>query len=102
MVKAMNSGKQAIVDQRPACSQIFAEVSIALPVYNEWDVISRLHRCLATSLSALDIPCELLFVDDGSTDGTPEILSKIAKLDPTVRVTSFARHYGKDMGAIFS
>ncbi|MFA7669153.1 MAG: glycosyltransferase, partial [Burkholderiaceae bacterium] len=85
----MSSGRQATVDQQSACSQQAAEVSIVLPVYNEWDVISRLHRCLTTSLSALDISYELLFVDDGSTDGSQAILSEIAKVDSTVRLTSF-------------
>ncbi|MFA7669695.1 MAG: glycosyltransferase family 2 protein [Burkholderiaceae bacterium] len=92
----MSSGKQATVDQQSACSQQAAEVSIVLPVYNEWDVINRLHRRLSTSLSALDISYELLFVDDGSTDGSQAILSEITKVDPTVRLTSFDRHYGKE------
>ncbi len=70
-------------------------VSIVIPVYNERDNISRLYWELHKVLPELDRPYEILFVNDGSTDGTSEKLREIAASDPKVRIVEFRRNYGQ-------
>ena len=66
-------------------------VSVVIPVYNEEGSVLELHAELVASLSTLGKSSEIIFVDDGSTDGTLEILKKL----PTIGIISFARNYGK-------
>lgn len=66
-------------------------ISIVIPVFNEKESVSILHRELVTVLSSLQVPFEIIFVDDGSTDGT---ILELKKLNP-VRIVSFLRNFGK-------
>ncbi len=66
-------------------------ISVVIPIFNEKESIAILHRELLSVLSALHIPFEIIFVDDGSTDGTREELRKLK----TVRVLIFSRNFGK-------
>ena len=70
-------------------------VSVVIPVYNERENISRLYWELQKVLPQLEKPYEILFVDDGSTDGGSEKLIEVAKSDPHVRVVQFRRNYGQ-------
>lgn len=70
-------------------------VSVVIPVFNERDNISRLYWQLNKVLTGLGEPYEVVFVDDGSTDGSLENLKKIAAEDPQVRVVAFRRNYGQ-------
>ena len=71
------------------------EVSIFLPVYNEEPNLLPLHAKLDESLKALGRTAEIIYVDDGSTDGSLRILREIAALDDRVRVVAFKRNYGQ-------
>jgi dolichol-phosphate mannosyltransferase len=71
------------------------EVSIFLPVYNEEPNLMPLHAKLDEALKALDRSAEIVYVDDGSTDGSLDILRQIAELDPRVRVVALRRNYGQ-------
>lgn len=95
-MQAMNPAKPVTIDQHPARRQDAAEVSVVLPVYNESDVLDHLYRRLTRTLTAWGVTYELLFVDDGSTDGTPEILYELAMRDPAVRPSSFSNNRGKE------
>ena len=69
-------------------------VSIAAPVYDEKENIEPLHRALCEALSGISY--ELVFVDDGSTDGSVEELNKIAELDTDhVRVVELRQNFGQ-------
>jgi len=70
-------------------------VSVVVPVYNERDNVERLFLQLAAVLNGLERPYEILFVNDGSTDGTTEILDQLAARDPRVKVLHFRRNYGQ-------
>lgn len=67
------------------------KLSIIIPVYNEEGSVAILHAELVSVLSKLGQPFEILFLDDGSTDGT---LLALKSLRP-VRVISFTRNFGK-------
>jgi glycosyltransferase involved in cell wall biosynthesis len=71
------------------------ELSIVIPVYNEAACIEELHRQLTASLVAWGRFYEIIFVDDGSTDESFEILSRLQSLDPHLRVIRFRRNFGQ-------
>lgn len=70
------------------------KVSAVVPVYDETDSLHRLHQELTAALPD-DGWHEIIYIDDGSTDGTGTVLKEIADKDPRVRVISFYRNYGK-------
>lgn len=75
-----------------------ALVSYVLPVFNEADGIRHFHEELVEALLELpEYTYELVYVNDGSADGTLRILEDIAKNDPRVRIVDFARNFGHQM-----
>ena len=70
-------------------------VSVVIPIHNEVDNIPILYRELTEVLEALGEPYELLWVDDGSTDGSLEVLQRLAEEDTRVGVIEFRRNYGQ-------
>ena len=79
-------------EQTPA---ITPDVSVFLPVYNEEPNLLPLHAKLDEALKALGRTAEIVYVDDGSTDGSLRILKEIAKIDSRVRVVALRRNYGQ-------
>lgn len=71
------------------------DISVVIPVYNEVDSVTALHRALRYALRTTGRSHEILFVDDGSDDGTRERLRAIAAGDPAVRVVLFRRNCGQ-------
>jgi glycosyltransferase involved in cell wall biosynthesis len=70
-------------------------VSVIVLVYNEVDSVEPLHRELMGVLDALGHTFEVIYVDDGSRDGSTEKLGQIASRDARVRVVSFRRNFGQ-------
>ncbi|MBI4690260.1 MAG: glycosyltransferase family 2 protein [Nitrospirae bacterium] len=70
-------------------------VSIVIPLYNEEENVGVLNRRLKETLDRLGIEYEILYVDDGSTDRTPEILEEIQAADNRVIVLSLRRNFGQ-------
>jgi glycosyltransferase involved in cell wall biosynthesis len=71
------------------------EISVFLPVYNEGPNIIPLSRSLQESLDALGRSYEIIYVDDGSTDGSLDLLRGLAERDPRIRVIALRRNYGQ-------
>jgi glycosyltransferase involved in cell wall biosynthesis len=71
------------------------QVSVIVLVYNEVDSVEPLHRELMGVLEALGRPFEILYIDDGSRDGSTERLGELAARDARVRVVSFRRNFGQ-------
>jgi len=69
------------------------ELSIVVPVRNEAATLDELYRRTVGSLDAR--PFELIVVDDGSSDETPEVLARLHAEDPRVRVVRFKRSFGQ-------
>jgi glycosyltransferase involved in cell wall biosynthesis len=70
-------------------------LSIVVPFHNEEASIAPLYRRLCAVLEALTVEYELIFVDDGSNDGTQAILQDIALRDPHVTGVSLRRKFGQ-------
>jgi len=71
------------------------EVSVFLPVLNEEPNLRPLHAKLDEALQKLGRTAEIIYVDDGSTDGSLKILREIAAMDSRVRVIALRRNYGQ-------
>jgi glycosyltransferase involved in cell wall biosynthesis len=74
---------------------MLVNVSVVIPVYNEEENLPLLYAQLRKAFETLRRPWELLFVDDGSGDGSFEVLRDIARHDERVRVIRFRRNYGQ-------
>jgi glycosyltransferase involved in cell wall biosynthesis len=71
------------------------EISVFLPVLDEEDNLRPMHAKIAEALDALGKRAEVIFVDDGSTDSSLNVLKEIAAADDRVRVISLRRNYGQ-------
>lgn len=70
-------------------------ISVIVPCFNEVDVIHLFHEELRRELDLLTgFAFELIFIDDGSSDGTLDALNQMANTDPRIRVASFSRNFG--------
>jgi glycosyltransferase involved in cell wall biosynthesis len=74
-----------------------AEVSIVVPVYNEEAGLAAFWARLAPVLASLACRAEVVFIDDGSSDGTLAQLLSLRHLDPRVRIVSLSRNFGKEI-----
>ncbi|MCD6356229.1 MAG: glycosyltransferase family 2 protein [Anaerolineaceae bacterium] len=68
--------------------------SVIAPVYNENECIKEFHKQISNVMHSLGEPWELILVDDGSTDGTTDLIRGIAKEDRNVLSVIFARNFG--------
>lgn len=75
--------------------EVNVDLSIIIPVCNEEDTLVELYNQLIDALKKIGCTWELVFVDDGSTDRSYEIIKDLWMKDSTVRVIKFARNYGK-------
>src|SRR5262245_63603315 len=83
--------RSRMTDQRPI-------VSIVCPAYHEQDVLPLFHQELSRILAPLEsqYQFEILYIDDGSRDGTLKAMKSVAQSDRRVRVLSLARNFGKE------
>lgn len=73
------------------------EISIIVPFYNEEPNIDQLFERLLTVLNDLQLPYEVICVDDGSRDNTLECLIDYHQRYPMIKVLSLSRNFGKDI-----
>jgi glycosyltransferases involved in cell wall biogenesis len=73
-------------------------LSIVLPCYNEEEVLPLFYEEMRRVMGQLEerVACELIFIDDGSRDGTLLRLRELANADPRARYLSFSRNFGKE------
>jgi len=70
-------------------------LSILIPIFNEVDNIFPLFEKLRHALGKIEKPYEVIFVDDGSTDGSLDALIDLNQKDPRFKVISFTRNFGQ-------
>jgi glycosyltransferase involved in cell wall biosynthesis len=76
-----------MTDSRPT-------LSVVIPVFNEEETIPELDRRLRSFLADLGVTWEVVFVDDGSRDGSTKMLQSLAEQESRYRLISFSRNFG--------
>lgn len=71
-------------------------LSVLVPLYNEAQVLPEFHERLTAVLVRLPMAAEVVYVDDGSTDGSREVLARLRRQDPRISVVALSRNFGKE------
>src|SRR5688572_9189350 len=71
------------------------DLSIVIPIKDEKDNLPALHERLTAAVAPLGLRYEVLLVDDGSVDGSFEVLRELAARDPHLKVVRLRRNYGQ-------
>ncbi len=94
-MKIYDEQEDTLVANAAAPEPVEPEVSVFLPVYNEEPNLLPLQAKLDEALQTLGRSAEIIYVDDGSSDGSLNVLRQIARLDDRVRVVALKRNYGQ-------
>jgi len=70
-------------------------LSIVIPVFNEEKNLQPLYNSLKTTLNKIKKPYEIVFIDDGSTDNSFDILERLQKNDKTMHIIKFRKNFGQ-------
>jgi glycosyltransferase involved in cell wall biosynthesis len=79
--------------RRPRAGSV--ELSVVIPVYNEREALSALLDEVQAACAETGRPWEVIFVDDGSTDGSTDVLEQLAHAHRAVRLVQLRRNFGK-------
>jgi glycosyltransferase involved in cell wall biosynthesis len=71
------------------------DISLVIPIFNEAEGLPALYRAVTETLDRLPQSAEIVFADDGSKDGSAQLLDEFATADRRVRVLHLARNYGQ-------
>lgn len=71
------------------------DLSVVIPLYNEAESLGELHAWIVRVMQAGRFGYEIIFVDDGSTDRSWQVIEKIRRTDANVKAIKFRRNYGK-------
>lgn len=71
------------------------QISVVIPLYNEVESLPELHDWIVRVMHQNNFSYEILFVDDGSNDGSWEVIQNLSAQNPQVRGFKFVRNYGK-------
>ena len=71
------------------------DISIVIPLFNEAESLPELTQWIQRVMKANGFSYEILFINDGSTDGSWSVIESLAEADPAIHGVSFSRNYGK-------
>ncbi len=71
------------------------DISVIIPLYNEEESLPELHAWIRRVMEQHGFSYEVIFVNDGSTDGSWEVIERLSKENPEVHGIKFRRNYGK-------
>ncbi len=71
------------------------DISVVIPVFNERDNLKPLYSKLKKVLDSLGLSYEILFIDDGSLDGSTSVLQQLSQADQKTQVVEFVRNFGQ-------
>ena len=92
------SGRMTQTDLEPLVeshAELAPDVSVVVPVYNEEATVEQVYREAVAALDRSGRGYEVIFVDDGSTDGTWPILERLHREESAVRAVRFKRNFGQ-------
>ncbi len=72
-------------------------LSVVVPVYDEADTLPAFHQRLSKVLESVNLPAEVIYVNDGSRDATPMALTRLREADPRVAIVGLSRNFGKEI-----
>jgi len=72
-------------------------LSLVVPVFNEKDVLTDFYHCICGALRSMPVDSEIIFVNDGSTDGTLAVIQALRKNDSRIMIVDLSRNFGKDV-----
>ena len=76
---------------------IYKTLTAIVPVYNEKEVLPEFHKRLSTVLDKIKLEAEILYVNDGSSDNSLDIMHGLAKTDARVTCIDLSRNFGKEI-----
>jgi glycosyltransferase involved in cell wall biosynthesis len=94
VVELAPTGKPRGAGRMAEAEQPSLDLSVVMPVFNEQENLLALHARLSTVLTQTGLSYEIIFVDDGSRDGSLELLRDLAAGDQHVLVVELARNFG--------
>jgi glycosyltransferase involved in cell wall biosynthesis len=71
-------------------------LSIVVPAYNEQEVLPEFHRRTAAVLDAIPMQAEVIYINDGSRDGTLQVLRRLKAEDARIGIVDLSRNFGKE------
>ena len=80
----------------PAGLPVMPRLCVVAPVYNEAECLREFQRRLAAAMDALG-EWRVVYVDDGSVDGSPALLQEMRRHDPRIAIVRLSRNFGKEI-----
>ena len=74
------------------------KISLVIPVYNEHESLKKLYAAIMAVINENKYPYEIIFVDDGSNDGSMEVMEELACADENIKIIEFRSNCGKATG----
>ncbi len=71
------------------------DISVIIPLLNESDSLSELHSSLKKVMTSNSFTYEVIFIDDGSTDDSWDVINRISKENQSIKGIRFLKNYGK-------
>ncbi|NDG50944.1 MAG: glycosyltransferase, partial [Rhodospirillales bacterium] len=72
-------------------------ISVVIPCYNEQEVLPEFHARITAAMEGIGLPFELVYVNDGSRDGTLALMLQAQAADSRVAVVNLSRNFGKEI-----
>jgi glycosyltransferase involved in cell wall biosynthesis len=71
------------------------DLTVLIPAFNEAESLKELHKLIVETVEPMGLEFEIIFVDDGSTDGSGAVMAEINEIDPRAKAIIFRRNFGK-------
>lgn len=84
-------------DESVRVPEILSVLSVVVPAFNEAEVLTRFHERLSAVLQDVPLTAEIVYVNDGSSDATLDVMRTLAANDGRVAIVNLSRNFGKEI-----